>query len=216
MICPNCQATCSDADRFCMYCGASLPEPPKPQPGSHRVPILLLIALSLAGIALFFLLPMRSNDTPWFTVENGVLYFDARLYEGSPELTVPETVAGQTVRHIGDYCFFECAELTTVILPDTVQSVGNGAFVNCTKLRGIYLPEGLTQIGVDAFYGCSALEAINIPSTIKAIGSDAFTGCEKLYYVFFNNDYALWQSLYTGHINIHTHIYCLDGSFLHR
>jgi len=216
MICPNCQTVCGENDRFCMYCGTALAKPAKEKKGSHLVPIVILLSLSIAGIALFFLFPMQANETPWFTVENGVLYFDERLYDGSKEITVPETVAGQTVRHISDRCFADLPWLTTVILPDTVRSVGNQSFANCISMRGIYLPEGLSDIGASAFYGCAALEAINIPSTIGAIGADAFTGCEKLYYVFFNNDYALWQSLYSGHINIHTHIYCLDGSYLHR
>ena len=216
MICPNCQAQCGENDRFCMFCGTALTKSEKSKKGTHLIPVGILTALAIVGIVLFFLLPMQPNETPWFTVENGVLYFDESLYMGSEEITVPETVAGQTVRHISDRCFADLPWLTTVIVPDTVRSVGNQSFANCTSLRGIYLPEGLSDIGASAFYGCAAMEAINIPSTISSIGSDAFTGCEKLYYVFFNNDYALWQSLYSTHINIHTHIYCLDGSFLHR
>lgn len=216
MNCPNCQNPCGENDRFCMFCGAALTQSEKCKKGTHLIPVGILTVLAIVGIVLFFLFPMQPNETPWFTVENGVLYFDESLYMGSSEITVPETVAGQTVRHISDRCFADLPWLTTVIVPDTVRSVGNQSFVNCISLRGIYLPEGLTDIGANAFYGCAAMEAINIPSTISSIGSDAFTGCEKLYYVFFNNDYALWQSLYSTHINIHTHIYCLDGSFLHR
>lgn len=217
MTCHNCQTVCGENDRFCYRCGARLNESTAKK-GTHRIPVLILITLSVIGIALFYMIPMGSSDpeTPWFTIDNGTLFFDESLYTGSSELTVPEVVNGQTVLHIGERCFEGSTYLTTVILPDTVQSIGNGAFSNCVALRGIYLPEGLTHIGNEAFLYCTKLEAISIPSTTESIGRAAFEGCDKLFYIFFNAEFHRWEALYSGHISLYTHVYCTDGSHLHR
>lgn len=217
MTCPNCQTICGEADRFCFRCGARL-SAEHTKKGTHIVPILILILLSALGIVLFFMIPMENpvSETPWFFIENGTLYFDESLYAGSSELVIPETVDGQTVLHIGDWCFENNTWLTTVILPDTVQSIGRGAFSNCVFLRGIHLPEGLTDIGSEAFLYCTALEAITVPSTTEHIGQAAFEGCGKLFHIFYSGEYSRWYTLYSWPITSHTYIYCTDGSFLHR
>jgi hypothetical protein len=217
MICPNCQNICGESDRYCFRCGALLSESAKPKKGTHLVPVAILILLSVIGIVLFFSIPLTEpqSETPWFSVENGALYFDRNLYTGGSELTVPEIIDGQTIKHISDHCF-ENTDLTTVILPKTLQTIGTSAFSNCTAMRGIYLPEGMLRIDSHAFANCINLEAISIPSTVTSIGSGTFSGCEKLYYVFYNGEFSTWESLYSDHINIKTHIYCSDGPHLHR
>lgn len=218
MICPNCQTDCREGDGFCYSCGAPLRIPKQPKKGKHSIPILILIGLSVLGIILFFAIPMTAptNDTPWFTVEQGVLYFNESLYTGNNELVVPETVQGQTVTSLSLGCFKNCTGLTTVILPDTIEIIGESAFQGCTSLRGIFIPEGVTYLGAGAFHGCSALEAITVPSSVTFIGGRCFENCEKLYYILYNGEFASWQALYDQHINIKTHIYCTDGTHLHR
>lgn len=217
MTCPKCQTICNDTDSFCYRCGASLTAP-SVKKGTHIIPLLILTVMSVLGIVLFILFPMPSaeSDTPWFSVTDGTLYFDPELYTGPSELTVPETVNGQTVTAIGRSCFFECSGLTTVILPDTVESIGAYAFEGCTSLRGIYIPESVTTIYACAFRDCSALEAVSLPGSLTTIGSHSFDGCEKLAYILFDGTHSQWEALYTDHINLHTHVYCTDGSYLHR
>lgn len=218
MNCPNCQSLCLSEDRYCFHCGTCL-ETPKPKRGTHLIPLLLLFALSVLGIALFFLIPMGGevpSDTPWFYMEQGELYFDAALYTGGPELTVPEIVDGEPVTAIGPNCFANCQNLTTVILPDTLYYIGTYAFSGCTSLRGILIPESVEVIDARAFQGCTALEAISLQGTISAIGSDTFDGCEGLKHIFFDGPHSQWEALYSQHINLYTHVYCTDGTFLHR
>lgn len=218
MICPNCNTECRESDGFCYCCGAPLRIPHSSQKGKHTIPILILIGLSVLGIILFFAIPMTTptNDTPWFTVQQGVLYFDESLYTGSSELVVPESIQGQTVTDLSLGCFKDCTTLTTVILPDTIEIIGESAFSGCTSLRGIFIPEGVVYIGAGAFYGCTSLEAITIPATVTFIGGRCFENCEKLYYILYNGEFTAWEALYNQHINIKTHIYCTDGPHLHR
>ncbi len=217
MTCPNCQNICGEADGFCFRCGTPLLDEASKR-GTHRVPILILILLSIIGIVLFFAIPLgspiSSSETPWFVIQDGELFFNASLYSGSNELVVPETVNGQTVTAIGQAAFAGCPQLTTVILPDSVQTIGALAFAECTSLRGIYLPEGVAAIGPQAFSDCSALEAIGIPSTAESIGSNAFEDCAKLFYIFYNGEFLQWKALYSGYITPYTQVSCTDGVYL--
>lgn len=217
MTCPNCQTACGEGDSFCFRCGAPL-QVPAARKGTHIVPLLILAALSVFGIALFFLIPMAepASDTPWFRITDGTLYFDAELYSGSSELTVPETVNGQTVTAIAPSCFEGCDRLTTVILPDTVTAIGSYAFTGCTSLRGIFIPPSVTSIDVCAFRGCTALEAISLPGSLTRIGEHTFDNCDKLAHIFFDGTHNQWTTLYSAHINLYTQVYCTDGKFLQR
>lgn len=195
--------------------------PVKPRQGSHWVPILIMAVLCVFGLTLFFALPygtaaqspVHSSETPWFYNDGGTLYFYEDFYTGPAELTVPDTVDGQPVTALGDYCFAYSSRITTVILPDSIQTIGECAFLECTALRGIYLPEGMTDIGAEAFSYCSALEAICIPSTVKNIGTDAFYGCLKLKYILYNGIHSHWLDLYEDIIGTRTQVYCTDGTF---
>lgn len=220
MECPNCHTQCGEQDRFCYLCGCELSPVQKAKKGTHLVPILILILLSVAGTVIFFLTrnqtPQAANtDAPWFQVYEGYLYFDESLYTGGTELNVPSQVDGKTVIGLSDGCFENCTDLTTVILPDTLTEINNDAFAGCTALRGIYLPESVYVIGAGAFAGCEALEAITIPAAMRFIGPDTFEGCYALDHIFFDGSFARWTELYDGFIGPETVIHCEDGSFYH-
>lgn len=198
---------------------------PPAKKGRRRVPIIIMAILMVIGLALFFFGPGKSlnlpqtgtaqsqSDTPWFSNEDGTLYFNADLYTGPEELTVPETVDGQTVVSISQDCFAGCDTLTTVVLPDTVEEIGSGAFSDCASLRGIFIPNGVKSIGSAAFENCTSLEAIYIPATVKAIGRNAFRGCTKLAHIMYEGTYAQWYSMYNGYISDSATVYCYDGTF---
>ena len=86
------------------------------------------------------------------------------------------------VKEIGEYAFYECSALASVIIPNSVMSIGDSAFDSCSILTSITIPNSVTSIGNDAFYGCSGLTSITIPNSVTSIGSDAFKGT-----AFYNN-----------------------------
>ena len=223
MNCPNCQTPCGENDHFCYLCGTPLLQelPKKSKKGSRWVPLLLLILMSAGGIFAFFAsadpVPVQASITStgdYFILENGVLYFNKSLFTGS-ELTVPSQINGQAVTSIGRYCFANCTELTSVILPDSLTSIGEGAFSGCTALRAIDIPDNVSTIGKKAFYGCSALEAIQIPRSVNTIGQDAFDDCSYLGYIFYDGSHSSWSALYDEFINPYAGVVCEDGSFYH-
>ena len=130
---------------------------------------------SLTGIWVGKCNPNYSND------ENGVLYNKekTRLIQCPGGLSGTYAIP-DSVTSIGDYAFYGCSSLTSIIIPDSVTSIGNRAFCGCSSLTSITIPEGVTSIGDKAFSGCSSLTSITIPESVTSIGYRAFYGCNSL------------------------------------
>ena len=87
---------------------------------------------------------------------------------------------GTGVTSIGDYAFYNCTSLASVVIPNGVTSIGNSAFYNCTSLASVVIPNGVTSIGSSAFYSCTFLASVVIPNDVTSIGSNAFYRCYSL------------------------------------
>lgn len=94
---------------------------------------------------------------------------------------IDRSIAGKyennTVESIGNYAFYQCEKLTTIII-GAVKSIGVEAFENCFNLTTVNAPEA-TSMGNTAFYCCYRLSTIFAPKT-TTIGSNAFAACENL------------------------------------
>lgn len=190
--------------------------------GRHRVPLLIMTVLALCCTALFYAVPMGkaepavnlySEEMPWFSLADGILYFDGTKYTGGSQLTVPSQIGGADVTAIGDGCFRDCETLTAVYLPDTLKAVGEYAFSGCTALRAMDVPESVAFIGKGAFSNCTALEAVCIPGQMQHIGANAFDGCSCLRYVYFLGNFQDWTGLYRDFMDPDVVISCEDGKF---
>ena len=215
MKCPSCGAVYEAPHRFCGLCGTPL-EYETEQKGSHRVPLIILMALILVGLILFFAIPRQSAEVPaqsirWLTVDEGAVSFVEPRYQSGPEVEIPRVVNGQTITAVDDYAFAYCYDITTVHLPDTVASIGDYAFDSCESLQVLEIPEGVTTIGRFAFASCPELEAIYIPASVAEIGEDAFYDCENLGYIFYDGTLDEWDDLYGQSIDSRPMICTPDG-----
>lgn len=102
----------------------------------------------------------------------------------SGDLEIPSKVTDgehvYTVTALGEDAFYNCKDLTKVIIPEGVTKIGNAAFWRCSELASITIPEGVTSIGSEAFSTCRSLTSINIPESVTEIGSAAFWECTDL------------------------------------
>ena len=104
----------------------------------------------------------------------------------SGEVIIPSTVTYKskdlTVTAIGNQTFYDCQNLTSIILPESVTEIGSQAFYRCKSLTAITLSKSVTEIGYSAFAGCSSLTTINIPedSKLTKICFNAFASCVSL------------------------------------
>lgn len=178
--------------------------------------LVVLLVVFAIGISAFALLRPQTDKVtdsamPWFALQDGVLYFNAARYTGGSELTVPQTINGQTVTAIGDGCFSYCADLIAIHLPETITHIGESAFYGCTSLRGIRLPESLISLGDYAFGGCVSLEAVCIPYSLSQFGENLFYNCHKLIHFFYPAPVSDWYTLPIGQIRSDAYVYCADG-----
>ena len=126
------------------------------------------------------------------------------------DIVIPATHEGKPVTDIAMDAFYECEDITSVIIPNGVTSIGYGAFSNCTNLTSITIPDsvtsisyyafsncgitnlklpnGLTQINECLFYNSSALVSVEIPASVTSIGRSAFYGCSSLAEVTFGDN----------------------------
>ena len=104
------------------------------------------------------------------------------LYEG--DIVIPSTVdyEGETYRvtRIGKEAFYNCNELTSIVILEGIARIGFGAFYYCRNLSSVTLPESVSIIDRYAFYDCSSLKSITIPKDVTYIGYCAFGGCYNL------------------------------------
>ena len=82
------------------------------------------------------------------------------------DITIPSSITHETktysVTSIGQFAFFKCSSLTSIIIPNSVTSIGYAAFSDCTGLTSITIPNSVTSIGESAFYYCSGLTSIKV------------------------------------------------------
>lgn len=100
------------------------------------------------------------------------------------DITIPSIVSdgtdNYTVTAIGEESFFDCSELTSIILPESIISIGSRAFHGCENLISINIPEGVTSIESYVFYNCYNLPSLTLPDRVTSIGTCAFYGCLNL------------------------------------
>ena len=80
--------------------------------------------------------------------------------------------------------FVNCAELTSIKLPEAINTIGRKAFQSCSKLQTIILPNAITSLQQEVFLGCKSLSSIQIPENVTKIEYASFTGCSSLKSIF--------------------------------
>jgi len=118
---------------------------------------------------------------PHYSSQGGVLFSQ----EGTVLLQYPQGKGGEYtipegVVSIGNFAFYNCTGLTSLILPKSMNVIGQNAFYKFKGLQKIHLPSTLEAIGEDAFFGCVNLQEIDIPDTVTSIGAGAFANCKSL------------------------------------
>ncbi len=124
--------------------------------------------------------------------------------EGGPS----EVILPETIRHIGEYAFWHCSNLTKIHIPEGVEALPAGCFGECVNLVRVSVPGTVKAIGmcdlkaledgkpesciqpamlrsmpdVGAFYACHGLKKLSFPESVCVLGPHTFNSCgiEKL------------------------------------
>jgi len=119
---------------------------------------------------------LATDSKAIFAKSNGELSL-SKYISADTTYEIPAEINGFLVTSIGDYCFYECNEITSVTIPSSVIRIGRSAFENY-NFTSITIPDSVTSVGDRAFYGCDAITSV--PAGIKNIGTEAFYACKGL------------------------------------
>ena len=78
------------------------------------------------------------------------------------DIVIPSRHNGLPVIYIGERAFDNCADVTSITIPDSVTNIGSFAFYDCTSLTSITIPNSVTKISQDAFHFCTSLKSVYI------------------------------------------------------
>ena len=129
---------------------------------------------------------------------------------------IPSTVDGITVKELGSRSFYNCSQLTSVVIPSTVNRIGSDAFAWCQSLTHVEIPQSVKTILNTAFYFCTSLSEIVIPDSVTSIGTVAFESTalvsfempdsiKELGHGVFNNCTSLESVVISGNIEELSH-----------
>ena len=99
--------------------------------------------------------------------------------DGRKLLKAPTTLSGtysikKTTEIICDRAFFDCLNLTSIIIPNSVKDIGEWAFAGCSLLSSIDIPNSVISIGNIAFAACLSLGYISIPESVICLNGNSF------------------------------------------
>ena len=116
---------------------------------------------------------------------NGVLTGVSSTVTGA--VVIPNVINGIVVTQIGDVCFKNNTNITSVAIPSTVTEIGLSAFDGCTNLAAVTFDAGsqLAVISTYAFYDCTSLTGFTFPAAVTNVASQSFSGCSALQEVIF-------------------------------
>ena len=97
----------------------------------------------------------RSIDGILFTKDTATIVECPRGKSGT--ISLP-----QNMRHIADFAFAYCQNITRVTLPEGLSSIGYWAFVANINLNNMIIPSSVTHISASPFTNCPALNNLSI------------------------------------------------------
>ena len=112
------------------------------------------------------------------TFKSGIVGIADQALMECPVLT--NITLPRSVKHLGKYALYGNAELEKFISPaEGLEYVGDYAFYNCAQLKNVQFGSGLLSIGMGAFRSCASLynnqySSYLIPSTVTRVGAYAF------------------------------------------
>lgn len=141
---------------------------------------------------------------------------DAQIVKGGESYYTQTNFKGYTVGYksyhyntdsneIGDYMFYNCAQISKIILPESIIRIGCYAFSGCINISQITIPNNVESIKSYAFNGCDNLQSVIIGENVQRIGDNAFSDCIRLSCITIpDNTIEIGHDAFKGCINLET------------
>lgn len=128
------------------------------------ITILLTILMSMVGIISF------AHDIAVKNTDGITIYYS--WSNNKTELAVSYRGSGYIDECIGNVVIPKSVNYHGKTYP--VTSIDDNAFYNCANMTSVTIPNSVTSIGKNAFNACFSLASVTIPNSVTSIGSDAF------------------------------------------
>ncbi len=107
--------------------------------------------------------PAMTEDGYLIGVENGVLYLCH--YDGKETALTLPSLHAENGYELVPYLFYDCDDITSIVIPEGVTAIGRNAFNDTNKLTHITIPASVTRIDANAFGSCYELTDIHFGGT---------------------------------------------------
>lgn len=128
---------------------------------------------------------------------DGILYtYDMTEILFCPNAKTGKVIIPNTVKRIGDYCFYRCKSLKTIIIPPTVEYIGKYAFYY-SSLEKLVIPNSVKAIGPGCFMNTVITESLKLSTQISVLPNEGFRKSDIKKFIFPYNgvteigDYAI-------------------------
>ncbi len=115
---------------------------------------------------------------------DGILYtYDMTEILFCPNAKTGKVIIPNTVKRIGDYCFYRCRSLKTIIIPPTVKYIGEKAFCS-SSLEKLVIPNSVKAIGSGCFKNTVIRESLKLSTQISLLPNECFRESDIKKFIF--------------------------------
>lgn len=112
-----------------------------------------------------------SGDYEYTVQEDGTVYVSG--YTGDDTaIELPENLDNYEVTGVGDHAF-EGSSIVSLVVPGQIKNIGYRAFYDCDQLTEVVLEDGVESVGEDAFVRTS-ISQLSMTNSVYKMGRDAF------------------------------------------
>ena len=120
---------------------------------------LFLVALMLLTVVPMFTITAKAETTPTvytegffsYTVENDEATLVSANKQISGAVVLSSELGGYKLKKIAEKAFYDCKNITSIIIPNTVEVIGVNAFCGCYSLQKVVIGDGVKIIEEYAF-----------------------------------------------------------------
>ena len=109
-----------------------------------------------------------------YTVENNEATITDVDESVNGDITIPSTLGGYIVRHIGNSAFAWCENIESITILTGITTIGDQAFVNCFELKNVKIADSVTYIDQTAFPNNRSIVKFEVDATNEHYSSDEY------------------------------------------